>query len=183
MEEWKAIPGYEGLYEASNLGRIRVPEGRITVDSSGRIKHWPQKILKQKYCKRRTSDKYDARVCLCKNGEVKGFRVARLVALTWCEGFKNGMTVNHKDGDPSNNNTTNLEWVSNLENVRHGFKTGQYSSLQKPCTIVNSKGEMFSFPSRIEACHSIGRGETYISKCLRLHRPIRSASGELYDIA
>ena len=49
MEEiWKAIPNYEGIYEASSFGRIRTCEGKTTFTKRHGIRHWKQRILKPK---------------------------------------------------------------------------------------------------------------------------------------
>ena len=52
-------------------------------------------------------------------GKQKNIRVHRQVALSFCEGWREGLQVNHKDGNKHNNRATNLEWVTASENVRH----------------------------------------------------------------
>ena len=90
MEEiWKDIPDYEGLYQISNLGRVKNIRG---------------KILKSEY----------RQVSLCKNGKVKQFSKYKLVAITFL-GFKykDGSLkkcIIHKDGDPLNNRLDNLDF-------------------------------------------------------------------------
>lgn len=126
MEQWKMIPGYEGLYEASTLGQIRSAEGKITSNARYSRRVWKQRIIKQKYVNRKTGKCRDARVCLWKDGKEKTHLVSRLVAMTWCNGYADGLTVNHKDGNPLNNNYKNLEWMSLADNIRHGFKNGLY---------------------------------------------------------
>ena len=126
MEEWKAIPGYEGLYEASNLGRIRTAEGKVTYNTRFPHRVWKQRIMKFKYAMRKSGDHMDARVCLWKDRKEKTFLVSRLIAMTWCDGYSDGLTVNHKDGDTLNNCPENLEWISLADNIRHGFSKGLY---------------------------------------------------------
>ena len=124
-EEWKDIPGYEGLYQASTQGRIRTCEGKVT--SNARFPHrvWKQRIMKQKYTTNRKG-RSDCRVELWKGKEHKTWLVSRLVALTWCDGFKEGYTVNHKNGNMLDNRSDNLEWLSHGDNIRHGFAHGLY---------------------------------------------------------
>lgn len=126
-EVWKDIPGYEGLYQASTLGRIRTCEGKTTSSARFEKRVWKQRIMKQKLTKN-GKGRIDARVCLWKEGTEKTWLVARLIALTWCEGYAEGLTVNHKDGDPLNNIPSNLEWITRAANIQHGRKTGLYKN-------------------------------------------------------
>ena len=160
-EKWRSIPGYEMLYEVSNLGRIRTCEGKVT--SNARFPHrvWKQRILKQK-CTRNVKGRYDFRVCLWKDGEEKTFLVARLVALAFCDGYTDGMTVNHIDGNPLNNNASKLEWCSLEDNIRRGFRDGLYST-QKQVSIIDPDGIEHTFASRAAASRFLGRGNSYIS--------------------
>ena len=165
MELWKDIPGYEGIYEASNHGRIRTKANKTTSNSRFRIRHWKQRILKQKYSTR-SSGKKDFRVSLWKNGKRHDYLTARLIALTWCDGFSDGMTVNHIDGNPENNNADNLEWVSLERNIRHGFDNGFFRKNMKPVTLMIN-GEMVSFASMSEASRALGRSHGYVSSAIK----------------
>ena len=51
-EVWKDVVGYEDIYEVSNLGRIRTHKNKITYTEQHGIRHWKQRILKQKFQKR-----------------------------------------------------------------------------------------------------------------------------------
>ena len=51
-------------------------------------------------------------------------RVHRLVGMAFVDGYKEGLTINHIDGDKSNNRTDNLEWVSLAENTKHQWGMG-----------------------------------------------------------
>jgi hypothetical protein len=125
MEKWKDIPGYEGLYQASDLGQIRTCAWKVT--SSARFGHrvWKQRILKQKGSLSKKG-RYDFRVELWKDGSHKTWLVSRLIALAWCDGYTDGMTVNHKNGIPTDNRAANLEWLTHGDNIRHGFAMGLY---------------------------------------------------------
>ena len=72
-EVWKDIEEYEGLYQVSNLGRVK------SLPKEHRYGSKFEKILKP-----RTKKENDyARVCLCKDGKIKSFRRARLIAQTF----------------------------------------------------------------------------------------------------
>lgn len=105
MEEiWKDIPNYEGLYQVSNLGRIRNAKTK--------------KIKNQ----RNTYKKY-LQVDLF-NKNQKTYRVHRLVAETFIPNPNNLPQVNHKDGNKQNNRVDNLEWITNYDNIQHAVKNG-----------------------------------------------------------
>ena len=100
MEEiWKPIKDYEGLYLVSNMGRVmNCRTGRI---------------LKDYY------HKGYRRVDLFKNGKRKHWRVHRLVAMAFVDGYKEGLVVNHINEDKSCNVWFNLEWVTQGYNIRY----------------------------------------------------------------
>lgn len=119
MEEWKYIPGYENIYQVSNLGNVRsvdriVYKNQVSCFRSGRIK-------KQS----RDKDGYLV-VNLSKDGKQKKAKVHRLVAEMFVDGKACGSEVNHKDFNRENNSASNLEWVTHLENVTHSIHAGRH---------------------------------------------------------
>jgi hypothetical protein len=117
METWKDIPGYEGFYQASNLGRIKSVPHRLVMAYRGGVYWTRSNILKA------VVDKNYCRVMLSVHNKVKTYRVHRLVAMAFI-GDPAGMDVNHIDGDGHNNCLENLEIIPHVENVRHAFKNG-----------------------------------------------------------
>jgi hypothetical protein len=118
MEQWKAVVGYEGLYEASNLGNIRSID-RVAISNNGRTRALKGKVLVQVT----TPDGYK-RTQLNKDGKGKMYFSHRIVAEAFIENNDNLPQVNHIDGDKSNNIVTNLEWISRSDNQHHAYGTG-----------------------------------------------------------
>ena len=170
MEEWRDIPNYESIYQASNMGRIRTCEGKTT--RSARFKHrvWKQRVLKQKWASRKGRPVKDARVCLWKDGKEHTHLVSRLVASAWCAGYSDGMTVNHIDGNPENNCADNLEWVSLRVNIQKGRETGLYRNSQRATTLVDAQGKKICFTSMNDADRFLGRANGYIWGCLKRNK-------------
>lgn len=164
MENWRGIPGYEGIYEASDMGRIRTCEGKTTSNALYPLRIWKQRVLKQRHQKRKGSKKTDARVSLWKNGMESTHLVSRLVAMAWCPGFEQTSTVNHIDGNPENNRAGNLEWVTLTENIQKGFECGLYKT-QKPVDLIGKDGTVVRFRSMACASRYLGKNSGYIS-CL-----------------
>lgn len=116
-EIWKDVPGYEGLYKISSTGKVKSLFRVVRFKNHTRdIK---EKILKVTL----TPDGY-YRVELNKDCKGKKYPIHRLVALAFISNNENKPAVNHIDGDKTNNNISNLEWVTSKENTVHGFKTG-----------------------------------------------------------
>lgn len=105
MEIWKDIKGYEGLYQASNLGRVK--SFHTNFNSKGYLKP------------RLSKDGYYS-VTLYKNGKSKQFKVHRLVAEAFVPNSDNLPQVNHKDENKLNNNVDNLEWCTAKYNINYG---------------------------------------------------------------
>ena len=112
-EQWKPIKGYEGIYEVSDLGRVRsLP--RMLTDSKGRRHPVPMKMLKMHDRKG-----YDS-VTLHDMGRKAIMSVHRLVAMAFIPNPDNLPVVNHRDENPKNNQVSNLEWCDISYNTRYG---------------------------------------------------------------
>lgn len=129
---WKAIPGYEGLYEVSPLGGVRCLNYRKT------------RIAKE--MKARINGKYFA-VKLSKNREVKVFYVHQLVAMAFLEHVPNGnsLEVDHIDNNRFNNKLENLQILTTRANITKS--AAQYRDLPTGVTYDKSRNK---FRARIE---------------------------------
>lgn len=107
MEEmWKDIKGYEGLYQVSNLGRVK-------------------NILKNKIKYTRLNKGYVI-IDLYKDGIRKTYQVHRLVAIAFIKNPNNYKEVNHISGIKTCNCIQNLEWCNRSMNMIHAHKMGLY---------------------------------------------------------
>ena len=126
---WRDIAGYEGLYQVSNMGRVKSLE-RIITRKNGRKQTIRERILKPKT--KRTG--YLQVGLFNGRGKEKKFLVHRLVCGAFHENPENKPCVNHIDENKANNEANNLEWCTYKENNNHGTRTartskpvGQYS--------------------------------------------------------
>ena len=157
METWKAIAGYEGIYEVSDQGRVKS------------LKHGKEKILKPQ----KDTGGY-LQVYLCKDGQKKTSLVHRLVAESFIQNPNNLETINHKDEDKTNNTVTNLEWMSQKDNLNYGTRNKRaceakinHPSLSKKVQMFDkSTGELLAtYPSTREANRITGINPGNISSC------------------
>ena len=104
-EIWKDILNYEGLYEISNLGKIR-------------------NIKSKRVLKLTKSHNGYLKTNLSKKGKLKTVFIHRLVAEAFIPNPNNLPQVNHKDGNKENNNVFNLEFCTEKHNSLHAVRAG-----------------------------------------------------------
>ena len=109
-----------GLYEVSNLGNIRSLDRIVKDTTKNRTQKIKGKILK--YCDNGKGYKL---VYLFKGSKRRNFYVHRLVACHFIDNPNNYKEINHKDLNKSNNSVENLEWVTQIENIRHYRNTSK----------------------------------------------------------
>ena len=122
MEIWKEVRGHLD-YAISTQGRVR----RLTKAPGT----WPGRILKPT----RNLCGYPA-VALTAGGKQVTQRVHQLVATAFLWP-REGLEVNHKNGDKADNRLANLELVTRSENQRHAYRTG----LRAPSAAATQVGE------------------------------------------
>lgn len=139
--------------------------------------------MRPRWENRKRTGKADSRVDLWKDGKVKTFLVARLVAMTFLPVPYGKLTVNHIDGDTTNNRADNLEWVTSSENNKHGFETGLFNSIQTETVLVDENGGEISFPSMAKASFFLGRNHGYVSAVInRNSNTVTAANGSVFTI-
>ena len=168
MEIWKDIPGYEGLYQVSNLGNVRS------------LRYGNRDEVRELFLKPHTNGYLQ--VELHKNGKRKMFTVHRLVAKAFVDGYDEGLMVNHIDENKKNNVATNLEWVSASQNVLHSIshrkvvKTRNYPKFhprtdKRPVVQMSLDGEPIKhWSSTIEVKEKLGYSDWSVKQCCRGNR-------------
>jgi hypothetical protein len=143
-EEWRPVPGYEGLYQVSSWGRVwSVPRRGIAGQKirGGMLRPYTEPSGYQ-------------RVALSKDGAQRGFRVHELVAAAFLGPRPAGArVVRHLNGDPANNFASNLEFGDDVQNwadtVKHrllyGGATRPYPqhAQPQPRTVQSLPGEVW----------------------------------------
>ena len=168
-EEWKAIPGFEGYYEASNLGRIRSVE-RIVKSGRGH-KTVPSVVLKPSV----GEYGYES-VSLSMNNKQYMQIVNRLVAQAIIDNPNNLPQVNHIDGDKTNNCVENLEWCDGSYNMQHCY-ANKLTDWGTKIRIVETNEE---FNSIVECARKIGGHAQLIIACLNGRR--KTHKGYHYEV-
>ena len=115
QEIWKDIKGYEGLYQVSNLGRVK---------RTGKYRNQFTSWESNKDLKLKEGTNIYLYVDLSKDNKVKRYLVHRLVMEAFIDNPNGYKEVNHKDGNKKNNKVENLEWCTRNENLKHSIDTG-----------------------------------------------------------
>lgn len=158
-EIWKNIAGFEGLYQVSDLGRVKSLPRKVRRNTGYQITK--EQILKP--WKSRDGYLY---TYLYKDGKVAHKRIHRLAAEAFISNPHNYPQVNHKDENKTNNCVDNLEWCTAKYNTNYG--TGHVRAvgkIRKPVLQLTQNGQLVKrWPSAIEASrHGFYRSD--ISKC------------------
>ncbi len=97
--------------------------GKLEVTNTGRVFRIKNDSKEEASINYATRNKKYAIVSIYENGKQKHLYVHRLVAKAFLPNPNNKPQVNHIDGNPKNNNASNLEWVTGSENMIHAYRT------------------------------------------------------------
>lgn len=165
-EIWKDINGYEGIYQVSNIGRVKS------------LKFGKERVLKPKI------DMAGYLIISLYNDgiERKTTSVHRLVCSAFLNNPENKRTVNHINGIKTDNRLENLEWLTYSENQRHAYnnglrkgaltgKFGKYNHLSKPICQYSKNGEFINeFEGFMDAYRKTGINNGNINQCCKCNR-------------
>lgn len=157
-EDWRDLPGYEGIYQVSNLGRVK---GLDRIDSSG-------KSRKGRLLKPETTRVGYQQVTLYKDGKMKHFLVHRLVYTVFCGDIPEGMEVNHINEVKSDNQIENLNLMTHAENLNWGTRNARSAKANsKPVVGYDDQDNIVvEFPSTAEAGRN-GYNRRNVASCCR----------------
>ena len=181
MEEkeiWKDIVGFEGMYQISNMGRVKSVERTAWSGlNGGCYRTVPERILKAM----KNSNGY-LYVQLCKDGINKNYTVHQLVGNAFLSNPQDYKELNHRDEDKTNNCVNNLEWCSRSYNLTYngrakkageklrGRKQSEEHIKKRSKSILGIDkvtGLIVEFPSAKEAEREMGIAQSNITKCCK----------------
>lgn len=159
MEIWKDIEGYEGLYQVSNLGRVRSLD-RYTKGKNN------SKIFKKGKLLKISQNQHGYNIVQLWNKQ-KCFQtgVHRLVAQAFIPNPNNLPQVNHKDENKINNCVDNLEWCSAEYNTNYGTCIKRRSEKQKNVPRKNQYKQVVIYKNNelIKICDSVNSASEFLN--------------------
>ena len=168
-EVWKDIVGYEGLYQVSNLGRVKSLKRKVYAGRN-RMRWQYERILSNN----KTNGNGYIVVSLNKESKSKNKYVHRLVAEAFLENPNNYKYINHKDQNTFNNNVNNLEFCTAQYNstyhdahIKRGLKhRNNLANSKKVYQLDENENIIKEFPSMAEANRQLGTNHTSIYACI-----------------
>lgn len=142
IEKFKPVQGYAGIYEISNLGRVK-SLSRIIERKDGNTRVTEDRIILPFL----TKCGYH-QIVLCKDGVRKKHLIHRLVANAFIENPNKLPIINHKDENKLNNRVDNLEWCSTYYNLRYGKMQAKLVKIN----VIDSKGDIVEVVEGIAEC-------------------------------
>lgn len=156
MAKWKDIIGYEGIYQINENGDVKSLQRSVkNLGSYSGFINIKERVLKQYI------NKYGyCNVFLQKDGIREQKLVHRLVAITFIENLNNYKEINHKDFNKKNNNVSNLEWCTRIENITHYFENKNKSSKYKGVSYSKDRNKWCAYVDINKKRITLGRFDT-----------------------
>lgn len=155
VEVWKDIPGFEGLYQASNQGRIRSLDMRVKYKNTTGTALKKGRVLSPK-----TTNTGYLEVVLMKNLVRHNKRVHQLVALAFIPNPNGYSAINHINENKKDNSVENLEWCTIRQNCE------AYTSSRNTVYQYNLNGKLVNvWHSLTRAAESVSGDKTGIQHC------------------
>jgi hypothetical protein len=167
-ERWLPVPGFEGLYEVSDLGRVRSLD-RVVPQANrwGGVSH---SLRKGRILKPGRHAGGHLFVCLCNETGHHQIFIHRLVLMAFDRLRPDGMECRHLDGDPTNNRFDNLAWGTRLENMADRTALGEHNP---PRGVRNSRAILDEEKVRlIRQEYAFGERKSDIARSLGVHRNV-----------
>lgn len=135
IEEWRDIKGYEGIYQVSNLGRVKSLSREYW--HGNRWYKQKEKILRQNLC----TSGYMSVMLYNAEHKHKRIMIHILVARAFIHNPDNLPMINHKDENKLNNVVYNLEWCTNQYNIEYGTGKQRWYEAMKRSGAWDSKSD------------------------------------------
>lgn len=151
-ETWLPIPGYEGLYEVSDLGRVRSVDRAVTLTNrygKPEVRRYKGKML-------RPGAQASGHVTVAV-GKNNSQGVHRLVLLAFEGPCPEGCEALHRNGDPGDNALANLRWGARSENLEDIFyHTGRRLTREQVLFLRQRAVEGFAYGERYQLARAWG---------------------------
>ena len=170
-EVWKDIEGFEGMYQVSNMGRIK-SLNRVQKSYNGKC--LCDLTVKSRILKQTFTRKVYLHVCLAKNGICKTERVHRIVAKAFLPNPDNKPSVDHKNTITTDNRVENLRWATQKEQINNNNIT--YERVMK-ASSKNGKKYIYSAVESIKLrvrCITTGKEFDSIADASRYYNATRN---------
>ena len=169
-EIWKDVVGYEGVYQISNLARVK----RVGYNIESPHCKYRRAYKDEMEIKQMISTNGYKKLSLCKDKIIKNQMVHRLLMIAFVPNPENKPFINHIDGNTLNNSLENLEWCTPKENVNHAINIGLINNKG-----INNKNTKITEDIAKEIKRLISLGH----KKINISRELNVSAGIIYSIA
>lgn len=139
MEEiWRPIKGYEGYYEASNMGNIRSVD-RIILSTANKLHTEHKQFRKGRLLKQGIGRKGYKLIVLQKDGKKHTMYTHRIIAATFIENLENKPCIDHINGIHIDNRAENLRWCTQKENINNPNTINKNIEILRQNNIIGCK--------------------------------------------